>query len=242
MGGMGTTMAPALTGNYFTKKSSADEIKQLIRNGRAGAAKKYKNFTLSMPPQNLSDPEMSALITYLKALAGHSGATKIKMAPAYLIGPEDVLDIAVWKNPDLSLEVTVRPDGKISMPLVGDIHAGGRTPDELREVIVAKLKEYQETVVASVIVKQVNSYRIFILGEVVNPGSYLIKRRTTVLQAIALAGGFNKYASKNKMVVIRDKKGETEEKIPVRFDHIVDPKARLDTNLTLKPGDTIFVP
>lgn len=189
---------------------------------------------------------LSCLLSVITAVDAESastrGKTEKKAPPAYVIGPEDILDISVWKNKDLSLEVTVRPDGKISMPLIGDVIASGRTPDELREVIIARLKEYQETVVASVIVKEVNSYRIFILGEVAKPGTYVIKRRTTVLQAIALAGGFNKYASKNKMVVIRDKEGPNEEKIPVRFDYLVDPGARIDTNLILKPGDTIFVP
>lgn len=189
------------------------------------------------------------LLAATLAVPAWSGAAEMEAsdngpgyAPEYLIGPEDVLEVAVWKNADLSKVVTVRPDGKISLPLIGDVQAGGRTPEELRAVIVAKLKEYQETVVASVIVEEVNSYRVFVLGEVVNPGAYPIKRSTTVLQAIAMAGGFNKYASRNKMVVIRDKTGQDEEKVPVSFETIVDPGVRLGTNLTLKPGDTIFVP
>ncbi len=164
--------------------------------------------------------------------------------PEYVIGPEDVLEISVWKNSELSKVVIVRPDGMISLPLIGDVKAAGRTPSELREAIIDKLKEYQETVIASVIVQEVNSYRIFILGEVIRPGTYLMKRRTTLLQAIALAGGFNQFASKNKIVVIREKDDRTgkEEKILVRFDDIVDVDETSDKNLILKPGDTIFVP
>ena len=162
----------------------------------------------------------------------------------YLIGHEDVLEISVWKNAELSKVVTVRPDGMISLPLIGDMPAAGLTPNQLRDEIIEKLKVYQETVMVSVIVQQVNSYRIFILGEVIKPGLYLLKTRTTLLQAISLAGGFNQFASKNKIVVIRSKSksGSREEKILVRFDDIVNINEISDKNLILRSGDTIFVP
>lgn len=160
----------------------------------------------------------------------------------YFIGPEDVLDIYVWKNEELSKKVTVRPDGRISLPLLGDIQAAGLTPEDLENIIVQRLKKYQQTSVASVIVDQVNSYKVYILGEVVNPGAYQINRRTTILQAIALAGGFNQFASKNKMVLIREHAVDGEKKLLVKFDDIVDPNARLKINHELRPGDTIFVP
>ncbi len=164
-------------------------------------------------------------------------------APWYVIGPEDVLDISVWKNADISRVVTVRPDGRISLPLIGDVEAAGLTPGELRESIITSLKEYQESAVASVIVNEVNSYRIFILGEVANPGTFLMKRRTTVLQAIAIAGGFNQYASRNKMVVVREGDGASgEQRIAVRFDDLVKAGGKGTKNLILEPGDTIFVP
>ena len=162
----------------------------------------------------------------------------------YMIGPEDVLDISIWKNEDLSRVVTVRPDGRISLPLIGDVKAAGLTPGALRESITKKLKEFQESVVASVIVNEVNSYRVFILGAVARPGSYLMKRRTTVLQAIAMAGGFSQYASKNKMVVVRERVGAdtAEEHTPVRFDDLVKAGGKAEKNLILRSGDTIFVP
>ncbi len=163
--------------------------------------------------------------------------------PDYIIGIEDVLEISVWKNPDLSKTVSVRPDGMISMPLIGDVRAAGLTPGQLRDAITERLKEYQETVVTSVIVQEVRSYRIFVLGEVLNPGTYTMMRRTTVLQAIALAGGFNQFASKNKIVLVREKSGALKpEKISIRFDDIVDSGEKADKNLILRPGDTIFVP
>lgn len=154
----------------------------------------------------------------------------------YLIGPEDVLEISVWKNADLSRVVIVRPDGRISIPLIGDVQAAGRTPGELKMAIEEKLQEYQETVVASVIVQEVNSYRIFMLGEIRAPGPYTLKRHTSILQAISLAGGFTEFASKNKIVLIRES-----ERIKVRFDDLVKGRTN-DEDIILKPGDTIFIP
>lgn len=172
------------------------------------------------------------------------GAVLFPQASEYIIGPEDVLEISVWKNAELSKVVTVRPDGMISLPLIGDTSAAGLTPNQLRDGIIEKFKVYQETVTASVIVQQVNSYRVFILGEVIKPGLYLLKTRTTLLQAISLAGGFNQFASKNKIVVIRSKSesGSREEKILVRFDDIVNINESSNKNLILRSGDTIFVP
>lgn len=161
----------------------------------------------------------------------------------YVIGTDDVLEISVWKNPDLSKVVTVRPDGMVTLPLIGDLRAAGTTPSALRDRIVERLKEYQETAVASVIVQEVRSYRIFVLGEVLNPGTYVMTRRTTVLQAVALAGGFNPFASRD-LVLVRerpDKNGKPE-KISISFDDIVDEGEKADKNLILRPGDTIFAP
>lgn len=162
----------------------------------------------------------------------------------YLIGPEDILEISIWKNPELSKVVTVRPDGMISLPLIGDVKAAGRSADQIRAAITEKLREYQQTVVVSVIVQGVNSYKVFILGEVFRPGLYLLKERMTLLQAIVLAGGFTPVASKNKIVVIRRRVDGNpgEEKILIRFDDIVDANQRSDKNLTLRAGDTIYVP
>jgi len=159
----------------------------------------------------------------------------------YKIGPEDVLEISVWKNADLSKTVTVRPDGKISLPLIGDLEASGRTAAQLKDEIVAKLKKYQETAVVSVIVQTVNSYRVFVVGEVKTPGPYLLKTRTTVLQAIAMAGGFTQFASKNKMMLVRPRGDGSDERIRVSFDDLVYGGDRQE-NLILKAGDTIFVP
>jgi len=169
-----------------------------------------------------------------------SAAKAIAQSPDYVIGIEDVIEISVWKNPDLSKTVMVRPDGMISLPLVGEMKAAGLTPAQLRDALNEVLKEYQETVVTSVIVQEVNSYRIFILGEVMSPGTYTMTRRMSVIQAIALAGGFNPFASR-KIVLVRENGNSMAEKIEIRFDDIIDTDARRDKNLILKPGDTVFV-
>lgn len=160
----------------------------------------------------------------------------------YKIGPEDVLEVIVWRNADLTKTVTVRPDGKISLPLVGDVTAVGLTPDQLTKEIVARLREYKENPNVSVIVQQVNSYGIFVLGEVAHPGKYQLKTYTTVLQAVSMAGGFTPYASKNKMFVLRKvPERDTEVRIPIDYDEIVSGEDSTH-NTVLIPGDTLVVP
>jgi polysaccharide export outer membrane protein len=160
----------------------------------------------------------------------------------YVIGPEDVLEIMVWKNQDLSRVVTVRPDGNISLPLVGDLQAAGLTPKELRDEVVAMVSKYQMVPGVSVIVKEVNSYNFYIMGEVKSPGKYQLKSNATILQAISLAGGFTPYASKNDIKVLRKEQGSSRETmLKIRYKDIVsneDPSK----NVILKPGDTIIIP
>ncbi len=163
-------------------------------------------------------------------------------APEYAIGPEDMLEISVWKNPELSKVVSVRMDGRISLPLIGDLQAAGLSPRELKDAIVDKLKAYQDTAIATVIVQDVMSYKVYIIGEVRTPGMYQLKTKTSVLQAIALAGGFTQYASKNKMVLVRRKGDGTDDRSSISFNDLVSLGAKLDKNLILKPGDTLFVP
>lgn len=160
----------------------------------------------------------------------------------YIIGPEDVLDITVWKNNDLSKTVQVRPDGRISLPLIGDVAAVGRTSSQLTEEISTRLKSYMENPTVSIVVKEVNSYAIFVLGEVVKPGRYPLKSKTTLLQAVTLASGFTQVASRNKIVIFRfAKEGEPLMKIKASYDDIVL-RDGTNQNIELKPGDTIVVP
>lgn len=160
----------------------------------------------------------------------------------YLIGPEDVLEIVVWKNTELSKVVTVRPDGRISLPLIGDVEAAGVTANALRESIKGRLKAFQKVPAVSVIVQQVNSYNIYMLGEVDRPGRYMLRSRITLLQALSLAGGFTQLASRNNILILRKGDREKQEKI-LKFgfmDFIIKEDTR--KNILLKRGDTVIVP
>lgn len=160
----------------------------------------------------------------------------------YIIGPEDVLEITVWKNADLSKTVQVRPDGKLSLPLVGDVSAVGRSAGQLTQDISDRLKSYMENPTVSIVIREVNSYSIFVLGEVVRPGKYPLKSKTTLLQAITLAQGFTAVAARNKIVVFRlGKDAEGLTKIKASYDDIVL-RDGTKQNIELKPGDQIVVP
>jgi polysaccharide export outer membrane protein len=158
----------------------------------------------------------------------------------YLIGPEDAIEVLVWKNPDLSRVVNVRPDGKISLPLIGDVQAAGISATQLNTEIVERLQKfYKEPPQVSTIVQQVNSYSIYILGEVRSPGKYLVKSGTTFLQAVTLAGGFTEFASKNKITVRRRSNGNYEDIISLKYNEII---SGLQKNVMMYPGDTVLVP
>lgn len=164
------------------------------------------------------------------------------VTPDYTIGPEDVLEITVWRNADLSKVVVVRPDGRVSLPLIGDVTAVGRTAVQLAEAIASKLKEFKENPQVSIVVKEVNSYSVYVLGEVSKPGKYPLKSKTTLLQAITLASGFTPAAARNKIVVFRfGENGEKDVKIKASYDDIILRDAS-PQNIHLKPGDTIVVP
>jgi polysaccharide export outer membrane protein len=160
----------------------------------------------------------------------------------YQIGPEDVLEVSVWRNEALSKTVTVRPDGKISLPLIGDVQVAGQTADQVREAITAQLKAYyKEPPQVSLIVLQTNGYVVYIMGEVQRPAQYQVKRGTTFLQAVALAGGFTPFASTNDIVVLRKSDKNSEQiAIPIRSKDILSGK-NLANNILLKAGDTIVV-
>jgi polysaccharide biosynthesis/export protein len=160
----------------------------------------------------------------------------------YIIGPEDVLEITVWRNQDLSKVVAVRPDGRISMPLIGDVTAVGRTPSQLTDEIASRLKEFKENPSIAIVVKEVNSYAVFILGEVQKPGKYPLKSKTTLLQGITIAGGFTPTAARNKMVLFRFlDNGGGDERMKASYDDIVLRDGSRQ-NVELKPGDTVVVP
>ena len=171
-----------------------------------------------------------------------AGKTTLIVTEDYIIGPEDVLEITVWRNADLSKVVTVRPDGKVSLPLIGDVEAVGKSAGQLAELIATRLKEYMENPQVSIVVQQVNSYAIYVMGEITKPGKFPLKSKTTLLQAITLAGGFTSNAARNKLVVFRfGEKGQKDIKIKASYDDIIL-KDNSAQNIELKPGDTIVVP
>jgi polysaccharide biosynthesis/export protein len=164
----------------------------------------------------------------------------------FLLGPEDVLEITVWGNKDLTRVTPVRPDGLISMPIIGDVQAAGLTADALAQRIAERLTRYLATTPnVSVSVTELNSYSVYVLGEVTKPGKLQLKTYITVLQAITMAGGFTDYAKKNKLQVVRvtqngDHKRQ-EVHIPIRYDDLVSGRGE-PGNILLHPGDTVVVP
>jgi polysaccharide export outer membrane protein len=158
----------------------------------------------------------------------------------YRIGPADLLDIAVWNNPAISRSTPVRPDGMISLPLLNDVQAAGLTPMELRNVIAKKLAEYLPNPEVSVIVREVNHFKISVLGEVKRPGRYDFKGQASVLEALAMAGGLSDFAARSKIVVLRND-GNGTRRIPVNYNKIVSSDAD-HGDVQLRPGDIVLVP
>ncbi len=170
---------------------------------------------------------------------GDNAATAVAAGPQYRIGAEDVLHIAVWENTQLTLDVVVRPDGKISFPLVQDVQAEGLTAVELADVLHQKLLAYVKEPQVSVVVTQVNSPRVYVLGNVARPGPYPLRSDTSVLQALSLAGGFTQFASPRSIKLVRGL-GAKQEVRKINYYNLIDGKG--EGNYLLMPGDTIVVP
>lgn len=171
---------------------------------------------------------------------GRGGDTSQLSAPnssTYVIGAEDSLHVAVWKEPDLTATLPVRPDGKISMPLLNDVQAAGLTPMQLADSITEKLKKYVTDPRVTVVVTAMNSQRIYVLGEVLHTGAMPLTPNMTVLQALATAG-FTQFANTKGIYVLRQNNGK-QEKIPVNYKQLIKGNAQ---NIVLNPGDTIVVP
>jgi len=158
----------------------------------------------------------------------------------YLLGPEDVLEISVWKEEDLQREVLVRPDGKISFPLVGDLHAEGKTPEQLRHEIAGWLRKYIPDPVVTVLVKKVAAYKIYILGQINKPGQYTVGNYLDVMQALALAGGLNAFAAEDDIRILR-RQGNNEQVIPFEYSQVKKGR-KLAQNIILRNGDVVVVP
>ena len=157
-----------------------------------------------------------------------------------MIGSRDVLDISVWKEPDLSRTVPVRPDGKISLPLLNDIQATGLTPSQLAAQVAKDLSKFVTNPQVTIIVAQINSQRFYVLGEAARPGAYTLIPNMTILQGLSNAGGFSAYANPKKIYLLRQENGK-QQKLLFNYKDVIAGK-RTDQNIVLKTGDTIVIP
>ena len=167
-------------------------------------------------------------------------AAAIAEDPDFVIGQNDVLDISVWKEPEISRKVPVRPDGKISLPLLNDLQAAGLTPMQLQTQITEKLKQFLTEPQVTVIVAEINSRRIYILGEASRPGAYPLLPNMTVLQALSGAGGFTQFANSSKVRILRMENGK-QVSFNFNYKEVILGK-NIDRNIVLKSGDSIVVP
>jgi polysaccharide export outer membrane protein len=158
----------------------------------------------------------------------------------FVIGPNDVLTVVFWRDKDMSSDVAVRPDGKISLPLLNDMQAAGLTPEQLRQQLTTAAAHFVEDPTVTVVVKEINSRRVFITGQVAKPGPYPLSGPTTVLQLIAMAGGVLEYADAKNITIMRTENGKP---LSFQFNYKdVTKRKNLKQNIELKPGDTIIVP
>jgi polysaccharide export outer membrane protein len=208
--------------SHMVSTSHAEELSRVEAGGGGSAGSAIPSVPLPAAPANgIAVPE---------DLSG---------GPRYRIGPEDVLRISVWENPELSLDVVVRPDGKISVPLIQDVKAAGLTAGEVAAVIQRNLLAYIKDPAVSVIVLQVNASKFFVIGYVNTPGVFPLRGDVSVLQAISLAGGFTDFASPRKIRLVRNA-GHRQEVRVINYYDIIDRGGV--GNYLLKPGDTIVVP
>lgn len=164
----------------------------------------------------------------------------VETPPDYVIGPDDVLTVVFWREKDLSNDVTVRPDGMITLPLVNDVQAAGRTPDQLREDLSRAAAQFIEVPTVTVVVKAINSRKVFITGQVGKQGAYPLLAPTTVMQMLATAGGVHEFADTKNITILRTENGR---QLALKFNYKDVRRGRnLKQNIELKPGDTIIVP
>jgi polysaccharide biosynthesis/export protein len=171
---------------------------------------------------------------------GNGSDAGVAIPAGYTIGPEDVLSVVFWRDEALSTEVVVRPDGMISIPLLNDVPAAGFTPEQLGAVLVKAASRYIADPTATVIVKEINSRKVFILGQVSRPGAFPLTGDMTVLQLIALAGDVLEYANSKRISIVR-KEEDGERRYPFNYRDVLRGR-NVAQNILLQPGDTVIVP
>ena len=195
-----------------------------------------KNVPNSSKSSLAGEKENVSGAVYGPGVAGSANAPSHSM---YRIGPEDSLRISVWNNKDLTLDIVVRPDGKISLPLIQDVQAEGLTPPELADVIHQKLLQFIKEPHVSVIVLQVNASKFYIVGEVKKPGTYFLRGDMSILQALSMAGGFTTFASPKNLRLVRNRNGKQNVRV-VNYFEVIENASR--ENYLILPGDTLVVP
>ena len=166
--------------------------------------------------------------------------TGIQPPAGYIIGARDVLSVIFWRDKDMSADVSVRPDGMISLPLINEVKAEGLTPDQLRDQVAQLAARYIADPTVSIVVREINSRQVFITGEVNKPGAYSLMMPTSVMQLISLAGGLREYAKTKDIVILRTESGK-QTAIPFNYKDVMNRK-KLTQNILLQPGDTVIVP
>ncbi len=188
---------------------------------------------------NLKTPEAGN--TKTSDVASSADSAKPQIVPAeYIVGEADVLNVNVWKEPEVSQTVVVRTDGNISLPLINEVKVSGLTPLQIQNLIAAKLKSFLNNPQVTVTVTDIRSKRAFITGEVIRPGGYSLNAQTTVLQLIAQAGGFTPFAKRDNIVVLRNEDGKLQ-KLKFKYKEVIQGK-NTQQNIPLHPGDTVVVP
>lgn len=194
--------------------------------------------------QETPKPSQSSIVVSREHSGGGDRSPAIappsKAGADYLIGADDILDVNVWKEQELTRTLQVRPDGKISMPLLNDVQAAGLTPTQLAQSISEKLKKYLTAPQVTVMVTQINSQRVYVTGEVSRPGAYPVLPGMSVLQAITSAGGLTPFANGKKIFLMRNENG-VPSKYPFNYKDVLDGR-RPEENLKVKAGDTVVVP
>jgi polysaccharide export outer membrane protein len=184
-------------------------------------------------------PAAAQQIPQARPVAGAAAPVSAALPPSFIIGVSDVLAITFWRDPRLSGDVVVRPDGRISLPLLNDVPAAGFTPEQLAGVLEAAAAKYIADADVTVIVKEIHSRRVFVVGQVTNPGMVALSGDMNVLQLIAMSGGLLEYADKKNLVIVRTENGQ-ERRFKFNYNDVLKGK-NLSQNILLQPGDTVVV-
>ena len=222
------------------RSKSTARVRRLVAAPLLGCALLVLSGSLSaqapattVPPQPQSPPQPPPAVAAARP-------TDPVVPAGYVIGPDDVLAIVFWKDKDMSAEARVRPDGRIALPLINEVHAAGLTPEELQKRITEESKKYVEDASITIVVREINSRKVFITGQVNKPGVYPLTSTTTVIQLISLAGGLMEYANSKNIMIMRNEGGK---QVSLKFNYReVAAGKRLTQNIELKPGDTVVVP